>query len=293
MLLMAERSRLAYTNLMEKALTAPFVDVQPRKVVIPTSAGDTPIVIYKPQKNNDAPLPVFVNIHGGGFIQGSTQDDDGWCRTISAAVDCAVVSIGYRLAPEHKFPVALEECYDIVKWVHEQAGNQKFDPERIAVGGSSAGGNLAAALCLLAWERREFSLVYQVLNYPPLDFSADPELKGRSDTLLTPRAQTFFTACYLRDVHDQRNPLASPLLNDNLAGLPPALIIAAEHDPLCSEDEAYGECLSAAGVDVTVRIFAGCMHAFTHFGPEPAAMEAWGLIHKKLRQVFGDGLSKK
>jgi len=231
-------------------------------------------------------LPVFVNIHGGGFIQGSTKDDDGWCRQIAVAVGCAVVSIEYHLAPEYKFPIPMKECYDVLKWVHEQASGKGFDPERIAVGGSSAGGNFAAALCLLARERKEFSLVYQVLNYPPLDFSIDPELKGNSDALLTPRAQAFFSACYLHAGIDETNPLASPLLAENLTGLPPALIIAAEHDPLRIEDEEYGKRLAAAGVPVTFRMFEGCMHAFTHFGPEPSATEAWSLIHDRLKQVF-------
>ncbi len=286
LLLMAQRSRLSYADIIGPTVVAPAVEVSVTEEVAPTCAGKTTIVLYRPQQDIGGPLPVFVNIHGGGFIQGSTKDDDGWCRQIAVAVGCTVVSIEYHLAPEYKFPIPMKECYDVLKWVHEQASGKGFDPERIAVGGSSAGGNFAAALCLLARERKEFSLVDQVLKYPPRDFSIDPELKGNSDALLTPRAQAFFSACYLHVSIDETNPLASPLLAENLTGLPPALIIAAEHDPLRIEDEEYGKRLAAAGVPVTFRMFEGCMHAFTHFGPEPSATEAWSLIHDRLKQVF-------
>lgn len=286
LLLMAQRARLDYANFTGTVLMAPDTAVTVTEEWLPTCAGKTMSILYKPQRQIEGPLPLFVNIHGGGFIQGSTQDDDGWCRQIAVAVGCAVVNIEYHLAPEYKFPGPIEECYDVIKWFYKSARCKCVDPARIAVGGSSAGGNFAAALCLLARQRQDFNLCYQVLNYPPLDLSQDPKLKGNLDRLLTPRAQAFFTACYLRGAHDRLNPLASPLLAETLADLPAALIISAEFDPLRLEDEAYANRLKVVGVPVTYRMFTGCMHAFTHFGPEKEAAEAWALIHKHLKQVF-------
>ena len=284
----AERSRQAYEQRMEQERReAGRADGMATRHRVATSAGETEIYLYQPlHSKTTGPLPVFVNIHGGGFIQGSPGDDDPWCRQIADAVDCAVVSIDYHLAPEYRFPVTVYECYDVIKWLHDQAVFLGMDPGRIAVGGHSAGGNLAAALTLLARERREFSLGFQVLNYPVLDFVRDPYEKVGKDLLLTAKAQSFFSACYLEDAEAAKNPLASPILAESFAGLPPALVIAAEYDPLRAENERYAEALKTAGVTVTFHLFPGCMHAFTHFGPETAANEAWRLIQDSLRQAF-------
>ena len=286
MLLIAQRSRLCYEERMGPVLTASAVTVEVAELDVETSVGKTRLLIYKPRQMPETACPVYLNIHGGGFIQGSTRDDDGWCRQIAVAADCTVINIEYHLAPETKFPRQLEECYDVARWAAAQSAVFGFDPLRIAVGGSSAGGNFAAALCLLAKQRQDVRFCFQVLNYPPLDFVTDPETKGDRDALLTARAQAFFTACYLRDASDAKNPLASPLLAEDVAGLPPTLVIAAEHDPLRAENEAYANRLQAAGVAVTYKMFAGCMHAFTHVGPEPSATEAWSLIQSSLRQAF-------
>ena len=293
-LLMAQRARAAYAENIEKDRTeTEWANGTVQERAVETSAGKTRILLYWPKQERGQGLPVFVNVHGGGFIQGSAGDDEAWCRQISEAVGCAVVNIDYHLAPEYPFPVALEECYDVLKWIQSEGAVLGLDPSRVAVGGHSAGGNLTAALCLLARERQEFSILYQVLNYPPLDFTVDPFSKPSRDTLLTARAQEFFTACYLFDQEQRENPLASPLLAESLAGLPAALVISAEYDPLCAENALYARRLSAAGVSVTYKMFAGCMHAFTHFGPEPAATEAWMLIHEKLRQVFSRDRNEK
>ncbi len=286
MLLIAQRSRQGYEERMGPVLAAQPVAVEATELEIETAAGTTGILIYRPQWVTDRPWPVYLNIHGGGFIQGSTRDDDGWCRQIAVAAECVVINIEYHLAPETKFPVQLDECYDVAKWAVAHAAEYGFNPGRIAVGGSSAGANFAAALCLLARQRQEVRFCFQVLNYPPLDFVTDPETKGDRDTLLTARAQAFFTACYLRDAADAKNPLASPLLAEDLSGLPPALVITAEYDPLRVEDEAYANRLQVAGADVTYKMFDGCMHAFTHLGPETPAGEAWRLIQSSLRQAF-------
>lgn len=291
---MAQRARAAYADSVEKNRNeSEWANGTVQERAVETSAGKTRILVYWPRKKQRMDLPVFVNIHGGGFIQGSAGDDEKWCRQISENVGCAVVNVDYHLAPEFPFPVALEECYDVLKWIQSKGTMLGLDPKRMAVGGHSAGGNLTAALCILARERQEFSILYQVLNYPPLDFTVDPFSKPSGDTLLTARAQEFFTSCYISDPEQRRNPLASPLLTESLAGLPAALVISAEYDPLCAENALYARRLSVAGVDVMYKVFAGCMHAFTHFGPEPAATEAWNLIHEKLREAFSRDRNKE
>lgn len=287
-LIKAQRARLAYAESAGKARERLCeAEAVAEELLVSTSAGSTSVLLYKPKPGKSEPLPVFVNIHGGGFIQGGAEDDDAWCRRIADAVGCAVVNIDYHLAPEYPFPAALEECYDVVEWISAEAAGRGLDAAKIAVGGSSAGGNLAAALCFLARERKQFSIVCQVLNYPVLDLATDPCQKPASDRLLTPKAQAFFTSCYVGEGDAAKNPLASPLLAESFAGLPDALIISAEKDPLRGENELFAERLAAAGVTVTYRMFKGCHHAFTHFGPKEAAKEAWSLIHEKLRQAFG------
>ncbi len=280
---MAERARKAFAaEQRARRREEVAVDVV-REYAVTTRAGETRVLFYAPRGQA---LPVFVNIHGGGFVMGSAADDDEYCRRLANDADCAVVNIEYRLAPEHKFPVALEECYDVVKWVHDSAAFLGADPARIAVGGHSAGGNLAAAICLLARARREFAVVFQVLDYPPLDLTVDPFGQQSRDKLLTSKARAFFNECYFNTPADALNPLVSPLLAGDLAGLPPALVIAAEYDPLRADGERYAAGLKAAGVDATFRLFAGCSHAFTHFGPKEAADEAWALMAAKLREAF-------
>lgn len=252
--------------------------------LIPTCIGETRVLTYISCEQNE-PVPVFVNLHGGGFMMGSAEDDDIWCRRLANAVPCLVVNIDYRLAPEHKFPIALEESYAVIKYLHENAARLRINPQRIAVGGQSAGGNLAAGLCLLARARQEFTVCYQVLNYPALDMSVDP-FSQPSDKILTPRLRTLFNNCYFRTKDDALNPLVSPLLTVDLVGLPAALIITAELDPLRPEAEHYAKKLTAAGVNADCKMFADCMHAFTHFGPKPAAEEAGRLVHEQLRNLL-------
>lgn len=254
--------------------------------VISTTAGSTPCLVYSPGEP-DRSYPVLVNMHGGGFILGSALDDDVWCRKIANSVPCTVVNIDYHLAPENKFPIALEECYDVIRWLYDRSDELSVDPLRIAVGGQSAGGNLAAALCLLARERQDFPLCYQVLNYPPLDLTLDPFAKPTTDIILPPKLRALFNDCYFRTIDDAVKPLASPLLASDLTKLPPALLITSELDPLRDEALRYEQCLGAAGVTAACYSFTGCMHAFTHFGPKPAAEEALQIVCTHLRQAFG------
>ena len=286
MLAAAKRARKAFAATTKDLFPVMFPDRGVETHTIQTSAGRTRLLVYRPEAPTEGLCPVFVNIHGGGFVQGRAEDDGVYCQRIADAVGCAVASLDYHLSPEYKFPVALEECYESVRWVHDQAAGLGLDAARIAIGGHSAGGNLTAVICLLARDRGEFPVLFQVLDYPTLDMSLDPYRHETRDTLLTARAQSFFTACYVSSPEETKNPLVSPLRSEDLSGLPPALMISAEYDPLREEEELYAARLEEAGVAVTYRCFDGCMHAFTHFGPEPAASEAWKLIQAQLRQAF-------
>ncbi len=286
---MANRARAAF-NAKQAKLPREIVPVGSfSQRILTTFAGSTSIIIYRPHTAKEEFLPVFVNIHGGGFVMGSACDDDVWCRKIANIVGCVVINIDYHLAPEQKFPVALEECYYVIKWIYTNALELNIDPNRIAVGGHSAGGNLAASLCLLSRDRGEFPIVYQVLNYPPLDLSIDPFNRPSTDSLLTPKAQDFFNSCYFNTAADALNPLVSPLLAADLSELPDALIITAEYDPLRQDGKVYAERLAEAGVEVTYRMFPGCMHAFTHFSSHKMSKEAWALIYSQLKRAFGVG----
>ncbi len=253
---------------------------------IPTSVGDSRALIYYPLLSKSEPLPVFVNFHGGGFVFGSAMMDDPWCPVIANQAGCVVVNVDYRLAPEHKFPIALYECYDVVQWLYQNPDIFHIDPQRIAVGGHSAGGNLAAAICLLAKKRQQFPIVFQVLDYPPLDLVTDPELKPKFETGISPRISKIFNECYLHSPEEASNPLVSPILAENLQHLPAALIITAEYDSLADEAEVYADHLKKAGVEVIYQKFQGVSHGFTHSGTQEAAEKAWNLISEGLIKAF-------
>src|SRR3990172_4908887 len=145
---------------------------------IRTSCGETRMIVYKPQKEKaQAPYPVLINLHAGGFVQGQPEQDDVFMRILADAVGCAVFNIDYKHAPKYKFPACLEEVYETIQWIIKNKNDLNIDPERIAIIGHSAGGNLSAAICMMAKERKEFKLVLQILNYPPLDIHKDPYLK--------------------------------------------------------------------------------------------------------------------
>ena len=146
MLAAAKRARQAFAENTKDQYAELFPGRRIEMYYIQTSAGRTRLLIYRPEADGKCLRPVFVNIHGGGFVQGRAEDDGVYCQRIADAVDCCVVSIDYHLSPEHKFPVALEECYDAVKWIHDRAAELGFDASRIAVGGHSAGGNLTAVI---------------------------------------------------------------------------------------------------------------------------------------------------
>ena len=261
-------------------------EVEREERLIETPLGNTRVITYRPKLQTEEYLPVFVNMHGGGFVMGSADLDDVWCPLIAERARCVVVNIDYRLAPEHKFPTALHECYSIVKWLYENPCVLHIDGKRIAVGGHSAGGNLAAALCILNREQNGIPLVKQVLNYPPLDLATDPDLKFKHKKAIPPRLAKLFNESYLTSMKEAENPLVSPIYAENLEDLPPALIITAEYDSLADEANFYASQLMDAGVNVKTKRFLGAAHAFTHSGDLKQAVEAWNLISDELKEAF-------
>lgn len=248
--------------------------------------GSLPVRFYVPEL--DSPAPVLVYFHGGGWVCGGIRYVDPPLRSIVNRARCAAVSVDYRLAPEHEFPAAAEDAYAAVSWVAERATELGFDSDRVAVGGDSAGGNLATVAALMARDRGGPRLAYQVLVYPVTDHDFDTAsyVQNAEGFLLTRDSMKWYWGHYLADERDGANPYASPLRAD-VTGLPPALMITAEHDPLRDEGDAYAHRLEAAGVPVRLRCLEGLVHGFFRMGDAlEEAQEALDDIADTLRGVF-------
>ncbi|WP_168192263.1 alpha/beta hydrolase [Pararhodobacter marinus] len=268
----AERLELAAqlrgSNLVETKLT-PALEADldlctAEERFIPTRAGDTRVVIVTPKSPARAPRPLFLNIHGGGFVRGYQRRDTVFCAHLASQLDAVVVDLDYRLAPEHPFPTALHEGYDIARWAVANAGALGADPKRFALGGHSAGGNLTAAICLMARDSGDFTPLGQLMSYPFLDGITPAEDKLEPHSIFPPARLRAFSACYAGVEENLYNPLLSPILasDEALTGLPPALILTAGLDPLRFEARKYAARLIAQGNDVTVRQYADADHGF-------------------------------
>jgi acetyl esterase len=219
--------------------------------------------IYTPKGNG--PFPILVYFHGGGWVLGDLDTIDAPCRSLTNQSGCIVISVDYRLAPEHKFPVAAEDAYCALTWAVEHAAAFNGDPNKLAVGGDSAGGNLAAAICLMAHQRKGPSIGFQLLIYPVTDlssFDTHSYHENAEGYFLTRDAMIWFKDQYLAAEDDVKNPYASPYLAEDLSGLPAGLVITAEYDPLRDEGEAYAKRLQAAGVPVHHTQYEGMIHGF-------------------------------
>ncbi len=240
-----------------KEAIPPLVDpeavarVENRK--LPGPAREIPVRIYWPMENE--PLGAVVFFHGGGWVICDLDSHDGLCRSMANAVGCVAVSVDYRLAPEHKFPAAAEDCYAATKWVVENGPTLGVHSERIAVCGDSAGGNLAAAVTLMARDLGEPPLVFQAMVYPVTDHSfGTPSYRENGEGyFLTEAAMRWFWTQYLPEGEDGGQAYASPLRAADLGGLPPALIVTAEYDPLRDEGEAYRAPPSGGGSGCDMR----------------------------------------
>ena len=235
-----------------------------RDRTVPGPDGEIPVRIYVPQGAGDDPLPVLVYYHGGGWVVCNIATHDHLCRSIANAAGSLVIAVDYRLAPEHKCPAAVDDAYAAARWVAENGKSIGADPSRLAVGGDSAGGNLAAAVSLMARDRGQFLPCFQLLIYPITDYNLDTPsyLANAEGYVLTREQMRWFWDCYLAREEDGYGPYVSPLRAEDLSGLPAALVITAEYDPLRDEGEAYAVRLKEAGVSVTQTRYDGMPHPF-------------------------------
>jgi acetyl esterase len=225
--------------------------------------GDLKLRIYRPV--GEGPFPLLVFFHGSGFVLCSLDTHDGMCRNLCAGAGCVVVSVDYRLAPEHKFPAGLDDCVFATSWVSEHAAELEGDAGRVVVGGDSAGGNLAAAAALRIRDEGGPALLGQLLIYPVTDYytPGTPSYRENADGYgLTRDTMVWFWDHYLSDPAEAAEPYASPLRARDLSGLPAALVVTAEYDPLCDEGEYYAAKLRAAGTAATTSRWDGMNHGF-------------------------------
>jgi acetyl esterase len=256
------------------------------ELTITGPGGELPVRLYRPSA--DRPLPALLYFFGGGWVLGTIDTADGVSRRLANSSAAMVVVVGYRLAPEHRFPAAVDDCYATLRWVAEHADEIGADPARLAVGGDSAGGNLAAAVALLARADGP-ALAGQLLVYPNTDQLADDDsMRAASDPFLFNRhSVAWYRQHYLANPADAASPLASPLRAESLAGLPPALVITAECDPLRDQGEAYARRLADDGVQAELSRYPGMAHGFfTMLGTVQASRAAIAQAASALRAWF-------
>ena len=256
---------------------------------VPARDGfEIPVRLYAPQQVDGELLPVLVFFHGGGFVVGSIATHDRLCRVLSDLAHCAVLSVGYRLAPEHRFPVAFDDAWDVMLWVRAQGQDQGLDALRVAVGGDSAGGTLAA-VCALQARDVSWPLVLQLLIYPGC--AARQEMASHQTFghgfLLDAELIDYFFNLFLRSEADRDDWRFAPLLADDLEGVAPAWFCLAECDPLVDEGLRYADHLRAAGVAVDMELYRGVVHEFIKMGRTLAeARQAHLDAARALRQAF-------
>jgi len=241
----------------------PVARVDP--LTLPGPAGQMAARLYVPE-GGGTPMPLLVYLHGGGWVRGDLHTHDNTCRFLAREAGVIVLSVDYRLAPEHKFPAAVEDSFAAFRWAHENAAELGVDQNAIAVGGDSAGGNLAAVVGQLAAADGGPVPAFLLIIYPATDFSEKRRSVKlfREGFLLTESDMDWYTAHYLPDKEAERDPRASPLLADDLSGTPPAYVMTAGFDPLRDEGEAYALRLREAGVPVALRRHSGLIHGFAN-----------------------------
>jgi acetyl esterase/lipase len=234
-----------------------------------TAAGSDariPVRTYRPKARRGEPLPLIINIHGGGFVVGSLEQCDWLCSNIAAQVGAVVVSLGYRAAPAHRWPTAAEDCYAALLDIVGRAAELHADPSQLAIVGDSAGGNLAAVVTLMARDRSGPTITQQVLLYPATDLTlSSPSLDENADAPIATKQDCIASRDHYMGGQDPRHPYASPALADDLSGLPPALIQVAEFDPIRDDGLRYAKALRAAGVPVRATNYIGMPHGFLGF----------------------------
>jgi acetyl esterase/lipase len=269
----------------------PVARVEHRTIPGAEPAGEIPVRIYHPLAPDTyaAAVPLVVYLHGGGFVLCDLDSHDACCRRLANGVGGVVISVDYRLAPENRFPAAVEDAWAATKWASAHASELGGDAERLVLAGDSAGGNLATVACMIARDHGGPPIAFQLLIYPVVDQRRrpkdvrDPSARG----VLTLQHQRWFTQQYLGPDGDPHHVLASPILGD-LAGLPPAHIVTGEFDPLCDDGEEYAEKLRVARVPATVRRYAGMFHGFFNLPDDvPMAEQVNADVCVVLRYALG------
>ncbi|OBR95519.1 carboxylesterase NlhH [Clostridium ragsdalei P11] len=261
-----------------------FVTCEERN--IHTRDGDAHIYIVSPKENKKV-YPLYINLHGGGFVREYQKRDTLLSSKIASKLGCKVISVDYKLAPEHPFPSALNECYDIVKWAFDNAADLSVDRDRISVGGHSAGGNLTAAIAIMANQSKDFKIKLQILDYAFLDAATDPKDKITDKDVIPVDRMRAFNSLYIENEKDKSNPLVSPVFatKEMLTGLPPALVITAGKDCFRFEGEKYAMMMVEVGTEVKIKRFLNSKHGFVENCREEFK-EAQKLIIETLSQSF-------
>lgn len=271
------------------AMAGPFPELaRIENHTIPGPERPLDVRLYWPKAA--APLPMVVYFHGGGWVLGDLETHDGACRALAHASGSIVASVDYRLAPEHPFPAAVHDAFAATAYLAQHGADFDGDSSRLAVAGDSAGGNLAAVVAQLARDRGGPQIAFQLLIYPATDYKTDwPSLREYAEgCFLTRAGMDWFLGHYLPDPSQGHNPLFAPLKAQNLANLPPAMIITAECDPIRDEGEAYGRKLQEAGVPVNIKRYDGAIHGFFQMGGMiDSGKQAMADAGAALRDAFG------
>jgi acetyl esterase len=252
--------------------------------------GEIPVRIYHPLQPEVSGVPLVVYLHGGGFVLCDLDSHDACCRRLANGIGGIVVSVDYRLAPEHRFPAAVDDAWAATEWVVEHGGELGGDTSRLVIAGDSAGGNLAAVVCMIARDRGGPPIAFQVLIYPVVDQrrKASASHDRAAPGVLTMAHMRWFTEQYLGPDGDRLNVFASPILA-NLAGLPPAHVVTGDLDPLCDENEEFAARLQAAGVPATVQRYPGMFHGFFNLPDDiPLAEQANADVCAVVREALTD-----
>lgn len=262
-------ARQAYAASRKVLQPEPEPVAEVRDASVPGPHGAVPVRLYRPRGSEAGDvLPALVYYHGGGWLLGGLDSHDGVCRRFANAARCRVISVDYRMAPEHKFPAAVDDCAAATRWVVDRAAELGVDPARVAVGGDSAGGNLAAVMALMARDGSLPPLVFQLLIYPATDMLMT-SVSARTVTEgvpLTSSTMRWFIDHYVRDGQDARDWRASPLRAADLSGTAQALVLTCSYDPLCDEGIAYARRLEQEGVRVAHLHLSDQAHGFVSMG---------------------------
>lgn len=277
-------TRIPHNAVADLVFGAPARDVTMRDHSIARDGGDIPLRVYRPGTPGERPL--VVSFHGGGWVIGNVYQDEWLCSRIASNVGAVVVSVGYRLAPEHRFPTAVGDAYDATVWAAAHAADLGARVPRLAVIGASAGGNLAAVVCQRARDEDGPAIAHQTLIYPATDMR--PESRPSADLDDAPMLPVYDRRAYLDHytggVADVTDPRLSPILAETLAGLPPALVITAEHDPLRDDGRRYAERLIADRTPARYTDYAGMVHGFMSYpGLASGARQALAEICQQMR----------